>query len=33
MEDITAKFGSADPFESWWPFIIAIGVGVLMTIR
>lgn len=23
----------ADPFQSWWPFIVAVAVGVVMTVR
>lgn len=33
MDEISEKFSGADPFQSWWPFVVALGVGVLMTIR
>ncbi|KAJ6638211.1 Retinol dehydrogenase 13 [Pseudolycoriella hygida] len=33
MDEIQSHLSNADPFQSWWPFIIAIGVGVVMTIK
>lgn len=33
MDEISEKFSGADPFQSWWPFVVALGVGVIMTIR
>lgn len=33
LEEITALFEEADPFRSWWPFIIAIAVFFASTIK
>lgn len=33
MESVNEIFDKADPFGSWWPFIIAMIVGLCMTIR
>ncbi|KAK6635631.1 hypothetical protein RUM44_000885 [Polyplax serrata] len=33
MEDPFERLSTADPFGSWWPFIIAVSVGIIMTVR
>lgn len=33
MKNPLEDFSFADPFSTWWPFIIAILVGVVTTIR
>ncbi|XP_037047930.1 retinol dehydrogenase 13 [Bradysia coprophila] len=33
MDELKSRLTNADPFESWWPIIVAIIVGVAMTVR
>lgn len=33
MEEFKEKLVSADPFKTWWPFIVSILVGLAITIR
>lgn len=33
VEDIIELFRDADPFKTWWPFIIAFLVFIVMTIK
>ncbi|XP_055904323.1 retinol dehydrogenase 13 [Eupeodes corollae] len=33
MDKVMSLFEDADPLKTWWPFIIAVAVGVIVTIR
>lgn len=33
MDEFQTRLTNADPFQSWWPIIVAVVFGVAMTIR
>lgn len=33
MSEIFKALAEADPLKSWWPYIVSIGVGIVMTIK
>lgn len=33
MENVLSVVEKADPFQTWWPVIIAIAIGLIVTLR
>ncbi len=33
MDEFQSRLTNADPFQSWWPIIVAVVVGIAMTVK